>query len=66
MLMKGLPGWTQKQFKKEKKFLGLRVSTNDADWNKYGPFLRERKDISESGIKRPEGKAKDRSDDRLT
>lgn len=27
-------------------------------WNKYGPFLRERKDISESGIKRPEGKAK--------
>ena len=47
--MKGLPGWTQKQFKKEKKFLGLRVSTNDADWNKYGPFLRERKDISESG-----------------
>lgn len=26
--MKGLPGWTQKQFKNEKKFLGLRVSTS--------------------------------------
>ena len=33
--------------------------------NKHGPFLRKRKDISESGIKRPEGKAKDWSDDRL-
>lgn len=62
--MKGLPGWTQKQFKNEKKFLGLQVSTSmkqidRATQEQTWTILKERKDISESGIKRPEGKAKD-------